>query len=73
MRNAMGRVQFCPHKSAILNFNMASLVYLKIDRSRHSISIISMGWTPNLLFKILSSGKQPCTNVSKPFCPVKIE
>ena len=37
MRNAMGRVQFCPYKSAILNFNVASLLYLKIDRSALNI------------------------------------
>ena len=42
MRNTMGRVKFCPYKSAILKFNVASLVYLKIDRGMHTISIISM-------------------------------
>ena len=42
MRNTMGRVQFSPYTSVILNFNAASLVYLKIDRSTHSVSIISM-------------------------------
>ena len=30
---------FCPYKSSILYFYVTSLVYLKIGRSRHSISI----------------------------------
>ena len=39
VRNTMGRVQFCPYKSAVLNFNMA--FHFKMDRSTHSISILS--------------------------------
>ena len=45
-----GATLICPYKSAILNFNVASFVYLKIDRSAHSISFISMDiWLCDLL------------------------